>query len=166
MDRRWYKRSVPAPTQETADRYRSFVRLTTRWMDNDVYGHINNVAYYAYFDSAANHYLIHSGGLDVLKSPVIGLVVESKCNYFKPLAYPDTLQVGLRVDRLGKSSVTYGIGVFREDPQTSGPEPEAAAAGHFVHVFVDRHSRRPTPIPEPLRTAHARIVAPQPVPPP
>ncbi len=148
---------MPAPQPETVDRYRTFIPLTTRWMDNDVYGHINNVAYYAYFDTAANRYLIDQGGLDIHTSPVIGLVVESKCNYFKPLAYPDTLHIGLRVDRLGTSSVTYGIGVFREDPETSAPEPEAAAAGHFVHVFVERHSRRPTPIPEPLRTALARL---------
>lgn len=152
-----YKPPVPAQPPETADRYRHFLPLTTRWMDNDVYGHINNVTYYSYFDTAANHYLITAGGLDVERSPVIGLVVESRCNYFKPLAYPDRLQAGLRVDRLGNRAVTYGIGIFREDPATGEPEAEAAAAGHFVHVFVDRESRRPTAIPATLREALARL---------
>jgi acyl-CoA thioester hydrolase len=136
---------------ETPDRYRYFVPITTRWMDNDIYGHINNVTYYSYFDTAANHYLIHEGGLDILASPVIGLVVESQCSYRAPLAYPDRLRAGLRVDKLGNRSVTYGIAIFKEG------EEQAAAHGHFVHVFVDRHSRKAVAIPERLREALGRI---------
>jgi acyl-CoA thioester hydrolase len=120
-------------------------------MDNDVYGHINNVVYYSYFDTAANHFLIREGGLDIERSPVIGLVVESHCHYHEALAYPDALRAGLRVDKLGNRSVTYGIGIFREHGELS------AAHGSFVHVFVDRQTRRPVPIPEPLRAALARI---------
>ncbi|HZI10115.1 MAG TPA: thioesterase family protein [Myxococcus sp.] len=136
---------------ETAARYRYFVPITTRWMDNDVYGHINNVTYYSYFDTAANHYLIHEGGLDIVASPIIGLVVESKCSYRAPLAYPDRLRAGLRVDKLGNRSVTYGIGIFKEG------ENEAAAHGYFVHVFVDRQSRKAVAMPERMREALARI---------
>ncbi len=137
---------------ETVDRYRHFVPITTRWMDNDIYGHVNNVAYYSYFDTAANHYLIHEGGLDIVKGPVIGLVVESRCVYQGPLAYPDPVRAGLRVQRLGKTSVTYGIGIFK------GDDAQASAFGHFVHVFVDREKRKPVAIPEPLRAALAKLV--------
>jgi len=136
---------------ETTARYRYFLPITTRWMDNDAYGHINNVTYYSYFDTVANHYLIHEGGLDIVASPVIGLVVESKCSYRAPLAYPDRLRAGLRVDKLGNRSVTYGIGIFKEG------EGQAAAHGYFVHVFVDRDSRKAVAIPERLREALARI---------
>lgn len=136
---------------ESAERYRYFLPITTRWMDNDVYGHINNVTYYSYFDTVANHYLIHEGGLDIHTSPVIGLVVESRCSYRAPLAYPDRLRAGLRVDKLGNRSVTYGIGIFKEG------EAQAAAHGYFVHVFVDRESRKAVAIPERLREALARI---------
>ncbi|WNG48303.1 acyl-CoA thioesterase [Archangium minus] len=136
---------------ETADRYRYFVPITTRWMDNDVYGHINNVTYYSYFDTVANHYLIHEGGLDILTSPVIGLVVESRCAYRAPLAYPDRLRAGLRVDKLGNRSVTYGIGIFKEG------EEQASAHGYFVHVFVDRQSRKAVAMPERLREALTRL---------
>jgi len=136
---------------ENPARYRYFLPITTRWMDNDVYGHINNVTYYSYFDTVANHYLIHEGGLDILSSPVIGLVVESRCTYRAPLAYPDRLRAGLRVDKLGNRSVTYGIGIFKEG------EEQAAAHGHFVHVFVDRQSRKAVAMPERLREALARI---------
>ncbi|WP_171433679.1 thioesterase family protein [Corallococcus exercitus] len=137
---------------ETADRYRYFLPITTRWMDNDVYGHINNVTYYSYFDTVANHYLIHEGGLDIHTSPVIGLVVESKCAYRAPLAYPDRLRAGLRVDTLGNRSVTYGIAIFKEGDE------QAAAHGHFVHVFVDRQTRRAVALPDRLREALARLV--------
>lgn len=125
--------------------------ITTRWSDNDAYGHINNVTYYSYFDSAANLYLIEQGGLDILASPVIALVVESRCEYHAPLAYPTPLIAGLRVDRLGNRAVTYGIAIFAEG------EDRAAAHGHFVHVFVDRATRTPTPIPPALRDALARL---------
>ncbi|HEX5750442.1 MAG TPA: thioesterase family protein [Archangium sp.] len=136
---------------ETSDRYRYFLPITTRWMDNDAYGHINNVTYYSYFDTVANHFLIHEGGLDIVSSPIIGLVVESRCTYKAPLAYPDRLRAGLRVDKLGNRSVTYGIGIFKEG------EEQAAAHGYFVHVFVDRQSRKAVPMPERMREALARI---------
>ncbi|QSQ27544.1 acyl-CoA thioesterase [Pyxidicoccus parkwayensis] len=136
---------------ETTERYRYFLPITTRWMDNDVYGHINNVTYYSYFDTVANHYLIHEGGLDIHTASVIGLVVESKCAYRAPLAYPDKLRAGLRVDKLGNRSVTYGIAIFKEG------ETQAAAHGHFVHVFVDRETRKAVAMPERLREALARI---------
>ncbi len=139
---------------ETTDRYRYFLPITTRWMDNDVYGHINNVTYYSYFDTVANHYLIHEGGLDLHTSPVIGLVVESKCAYRAPLAYPDRLRAGLRVDKLGQRSVTYGIAIFKEG------ETQPAAHGHFVHVFVDRVSRKAVALPERLREALQRLTTP------
>jgi acyl-CoA thioester hydrolase len=136
---------------ESDERYRYFLPITTRWMDNDVYGHINNVTYYSYFDTVANHYLIHEGGLDIHTASVIGLVVESKCSYLAPLAYPDRLRAGLRVDKLGNRSVTYGIGIFKEG------EAQAAAHGYFVHVFVDRQTRKAVAMPERLREALARI---------
>jgi len=126
--------------------------ITTRWADNDIYGHINNVAYYSYFDSAANLYLIEVGGLDIAHGPVIGLVVESHCAYHAPLSYPTPLVAGLRVDRLGNRAVTYGIGIFAEGDEL------AAAHGHFVHVFVDRTTRKPLAIPPALREALARLV--------
>jgi acyl-CoA thioester hydrolase len=137
--------------RETADRYRYFLPITTRWMDNDVYGHINNVTYYSYFDTVANHYLIHEGGLDIHAGDVIGLVVESKCAYHAPLAYPDRLRAGLRVDRLGHRSVTYGIAIFKEG------EEQAAAHGHFVHVFVDRKTRKSVAMADRLREALSKL---------
>ena len=133
--------------------YPHFLPIPTRWMDNDVYGHVNNVVYYSYFDTVVNAYLIAEGGLDIEKSPVIGLVVETLCRYFKPIAFPDTLDVGLRVGKLGNSSVRYEIAIFRQG------DAAPAAAGHFVHVYVDRASRRPVPVPEPMRRALARILA-------
>jgi acyl-CoA thioester hydrolase len=136
---------------ESDERYRYFLPITTRWMDNDVYGHINNVTYYSYFDTVANHYLIHEGGRDIHTASIIGLVVESKCSYRAPLAYPDRLRAGLRVDKLGNRSVTYGIGIFKEG------ESQAAAHGYFVHVFVDRQTRKAVAMPERLREALARI---------
>ncbi len=116
-------------------------------MDNDVYGHVNNVIYYSWFDTVVNHYLVEQGVLDIERSPVIGLVVETQCNYFSPITFPDTVHAGLRVARLGSSSVRYEIGLFRHD------EALASAQGHFVHVYVDRNGRRPTPLPDGLRTA-------------
>jgi acyl-CoA thioester hydrolase len=126
--------------------------LTTRWMDNDVYGHINNVTYYSYFDSVANLYLIEEGGLDIAAGSVIGLVVESQCHYHAALAYPQRLRAGMRVDRLGNRAVTYGIAIFDDH------DDRAAAHGHFVHVFVDRQTRLPVAIPERLRAALAKLV--------
>ena len=137
-----------------AGNYRYFLSITTRWMDNDVYGHINNVTYYSYFDTVANHFLITEGGLDIHHSPVIALVVESQCSYRAPVAYPDRLRAGLRVDKLGNRSVTYGVAIFTD----TDTDTEAVAHGQFVHVFVDRQSRRAVPIPEPIRTALETLI--------
>jgi acyl-CoA thioester hydrolase len=131
--------------------YRYFLPITTRWMDNDVYGHVNNVTYYSYFDTVANHFLIREGGLDIHASPVIALVVESKCSYRAPVAYPDELRAGLRVDKLTNRSVTYGVAIFGAD------DDEPVAHGHFVHVFVDREQRNAVPIPERIREALATL---------
>ncbi|BBY74689.1 thioesterase [Mycolicibacterium parafortuitum] len=134
--------------------YGYFVPITTRWMDNDVYGHVNNVTYYSYFDTAANHFLIHEGGLDIHNAPVIGLVVESKCSYLAPVAYPDDLRAGLRVDNLSTRSVTYGVGIFTAGGDAANT---AVAHGYFVHVFVDRATRRAVPIPDRIREALERL---------
>jgi len=130
---------------ETRAAYRRFVPITTRWADNDVYGHVNNVVYYAFFDTAVNSVLIAEGALDIAKSAVIGLVVETGCRYYRSMAFPDRVTAGIRVAHLGTSSVRYEVGLFRED------EEEAAAQGHFVHVYVDRATQRPVPLPEDLR---------------
>ena len=132
--------------------YRHFLAIPTRWMDNDVYGHVNNVNYYSYFDTLINRYLIDEGGLDFRNGAIIGLAVESLCRYYKSFAYPDVIDGGLRVGRLGSSSVRYEIGLF------AAGEEKARAEGHFVHVFVGRTSQRPTPIPEPMRSALQRLV--------
>jgi acyl-CoA thioester hydrolase len=138
----------------SADEYRYFLPITTRWMDNDVYGHVNNVTYYSYFDTVANHYLISEGGLDIHASPVIALVVESSCSYRAPAAYPDQLRAGLRVDALSRRSVTWGVAIFGAE------RGEALAHGRFVHVFVDREQRTAVPIPDGIRTALEAITAP------
>jgi acyl-CoA thioester hydrolase len=138
---------VPRLDPETRERYKHFRVLTTRWMDNDVYRHVNNVVYYSWFDTVVNQYLVQSGTLDIETSAVIGLVVETHCQYFTPVAFPDVVHAGLRVAKLGNSSVRYEIGIFRN------AEPRAAAQGHFVHVYVDRASNRPVPLPPPLRAA-------------
>ena len=137
---------------ETRDRFLHFEPVTTRWNDNDIYGHVNNMVYYGYIDTAVNLFLVHRGGLDIVRSPVIGVVVESFCRFRAPLSYPDKVAVGIRTGKLGNSSVRYDAGVFREG------EPEAVAAGHFVHVFVDRATMRPVPIPAPIRFALAELI--------
>jgi acyl-CoA thioester hydrolase len=139
-----------APTERGV--YRHFETIATRWMDNDAYGHINNVVYYSYFDTVVNRYLIEAGALDLERSDVIGLVVETHCNYFSSLAFPQHVQAGLRVARIGSSSVRYEIGLFAEN------SPVAAACGHFVHVYVDRMTRRPAPLPPPLQRALQALV--------
>ena len=126
--------------------FRHFLTVPTRWMDNDQYGHVNNVVYYSYFDTVVNHFLISRSVLDVEHGETIGLEVETGCRFFRPVSFPDTLQAGLRVEHLGTSSVRYAIGIFTED------EDEAAAQGHFVHVYVDRATRRPVPLPDALRS--------------
>ena len=132
--------------------YRRLCPIATRWMDNDVYGHVNNVVYYSYFDTAINRFLIDEGGLDIAAGPAIGLCVESHCAYARPVAFPDLLEVGLRVLHLGRTSVRYGVGIF------AAGQDGAVAEGWFVHVFVDRASRDATPIPERLRAALGRLV--------
>jgi acyl-CoA thioester hydrolase len=127
--------------------YPHFQALETRWMDNDAYGHVNNVVYYAFFDTAVNRFLIDRGVLRIDASPVIGLVVETGCRYFAPIAFPDSVEVGVRVAHLGTSSVRYELAVFRPG------EDAASAEGHFVHVYVDRATRTPTPLPAELRAA-------------
>ncbi len=139
------------PQALAREAFAHFSPITTRWMDNDAYGHVNNVTYYSYFDTAANRYLIEAGVLDIEHSPVIGLVVETGCHYFSSIAFPDAVTAGLRVASLGRSSVRYEIGIFRED------EPQTAAHGHFVHVYVDRHTRRPVELPAPLRAALEKL---------
>jgi acyl-CoA thioester hydrolase len=123
------------------------IEITTRWMDNDVYGHINNVVYYSFFDTVVNGYLIEQGALDIANSEVIGLVVETQCNYFKSIAFPDRVSAGLGVENVGNSSVRYRIGLFRNN------ENDAAAQGHFVHVYVQRATNRPVALPDKLKTA-------------
>lgn len=133
--------------------FRHFYALSTRWSDNDVYGHVNNVVFYAYFDSIANRYLIEHCGLDIHGGDLVGYVVSSGCEYHAPVAYPDSLEGALRVDYIGTSSVRYGLAVFRAG------EPLAAAHGHFVHVFVDRRTGRPVPLPATFRAPLERILA-------
>jgi acyl-CoA thioester hydrolase len=128
--------------------------IPTRWHDNDVYGHVNNVDYYAFFDTVINAWLVREGGLDIHAGRVIGLCAESHCTFRGPLAFPETVQAGLRVGNLGRSSVRYEIGLFGEG------RSEPAAEGWFVHVFVDRGERRPVPIPDGIRTALERLVVP------
>jgi acyl-CoA thioester hydrolase len=146
-------RVAPRPQALARADFRHFLPITTRWMDNDVYGHVNNVVYYSYFDTVVNRYLIEQGVLDIHRGTVIGLVVETGCHYFAPLAFPQTVDAGLRVARLGTSSVRYEIGLFADDSQ------RAAAQGHFVHVYVDRESRRPAPLAQPLRNALQALAA-------
>ena len=132
--------------------YRHFLTIPTRWMDNDAYGHVNNVTYYSYFDTVVNEHLINFGGLDIVGDPVVGYVVETRCSYRKPLAFPEAVDAGMRVVKLGTSSVTYEIGIFRQG------DDDAAATGRFVHVWVDRATQRSAPIPAKIRTALAPLV--------
>ncbi|QHE85629.1 acyl-CoA thioesterase [Hydrogenophaga sp. BPS33] len=125
--------------------YRAFRAIGTRWGDNDIYGHVNNVVYYSWFDTAVNAHLIEQGALDIHAGQVIGLVVETQCNYFGPLAFPQTVWAGLRVAHLGRSSVRYEVGLFADG------EDLAAACGHFVHVYVDRETRRPVTLSDTLK---------------
>ena len=142
------------PQPQPREAYAHFSTITTRWMDNDVYGHVNNVTYYSYFDTAVNRYLIESGVLDIHEGEVIGLVIETHCNYFAPLAFPRNVEAGIRVAHVGKSSVRYEIGLFEAG------EPLSAACGHFVHVYVDRQERRPTSLPGSFLTALAKLQLP------
>ena len=140
--------SAPAtekPQPEGRSGYKAFRTIGTRWMDNDAYGHVNNVVYYSWFDTVVNAHLIEAGVLDIHRGETIGLVIETQCNYFAPVQFPQTVEAGLRVARLGTSSVRYEVGLFLHG------EPMTVAKGHFIHVYVDRETRRPTAVPAPLK---------------
>lgn len=134
------------PQTEKRSDFKYFHVITTRWMDNDVYGHVNNVIYYSWFDTAVNQFLIANNVLDIELSPVVGLVIETQCNYFAPVSFPDRITIGIRVAKLGNSSVRYEVGVFRND------EDHGSAQGHFIHVYVSRDERRPVAIPDTMQT--------------
>lgn len=140
------------PAPELRGAYPVFRHITTRWMDNDVYGHVNNVVYYSWFDTAVNAHLIEHGALDTEHSEVIGLVVETQCHYFAPLSFPQTVEAGIRVANMGTSSVRYEVGLFAQGAAT------CAAKGHFVHVYVDRQTRRPVPLPPALTQVLERLL--------
>lgn len=140
------------PEPRSRDSYPVCTPIQTRWMDNDAYGHVNNVTYYSYFDTAVNRYLIEQGVLDFERGEVIGLVVETGCRYFKSVAFPDELEVGICVAHLGRSSVRYEIGIFKKGSS------ECCAAGHFVHVYVGRETRRPVELPADLRAVLEKLV--------
>ena len=140
------------PQAEHRSAYKVFRQISTRWMDNDAYGHVNNVIYYSWFDTAVNAYLIEQGVLDIHNGKTIGLVIETQCNYFAPLAFPQTVEAGIRVARLGGSSVRYEVGLFAQSAQMT------AAKGHFVHVYVDRETRRPVTVPQDLKTVLETLV--------
>ncbi|MCA0422049.1 MAG: acyl-CoA thioesterase [Proteobacteria bacterium] len=127
------------------DEFRRFATIPTRWADNDAFGHVNNVQYYAYFDTVVNEALVRAGLLDITGSAIVGLVVETSCTFFASIAFPDVLEVGMAIEKIGTSSLTYRLGVFRQG------EPAAAAAGRFVHVYVERLSQRPVRLPDGLR---------------
>ena len=143
---KWRLMTPPTRLQaEPRQAYKAFRSIGTRWSDNDVYGHVNNVVYYSWFDTAVNGLLIDAGAIDIHSGPVIGLVVETQCNYFAPLSFPEAVAAGLRVAHIGSSSVRYEVGLFPAD----AAQP-CAARGHLVHVYVNRETRRPVPLPEKL----------------
>ena len=155
------------PPALTRSDFGYFAALTTRWADNDIYGHVNNVMYYSFFDTTANRYLIEHGGLDIHHGHIIGLVVDSGCSYFAPIAFPDQLEGALRVAHLGQSSVRYELAIFKvpdtsdnatQNAHAAAPDNTAVAQGHFVHVFVDRVTRKPVAIPEQMRAALSKIL--------
>jgi acyl-CoA thioester hydrolase len=132
--------------------YKYFNPITTRWMDNDVFGHVNNVTYYSYFDTTANQYLIEQADFDIHNAPIVGFVVHSNCNYLSPIAYPDKIEAGLYVKKIGNSAVTYGVGVFKKGENT------ASAFGEFVHVVVNRKEKKSVSIPEKMRIAMEKLL--------
>jgi len=134
------------------DEYPHFLRIETRWMDNDIYGHVNNAVYYTFFDTAVNRFLVERGVVKLAKSPVFGVVVETGCRFAKSIAFPDSIDAGVRVAKLGNSSVRYELALFRAG------ENDPAATGHFVHVYVDRETRRPAPIPAEVRSVLEPLV--------
>ncbi len=146
--------AAPSPLPQPRSAFAHFCSIETRWGDNDVYGHVNNVVYYSWFDTAVNRYLIQAGALDIHGGDCIGLVAETQCHYFAPLAFPQRVEAGLRVAHRGRSSVRYEVGLFAEGAA------ETAAAGHFVHVYVDRSTRRPVPLPAALLQALTALTRP------
>jgi acyl-CoA thioester hydrolase len=142
------------PQPQAREAFAHFAPIATRWMDNDVYGHLNNVVHYSLFDTAVNRLLIEAGALDIHDGAVIGLVVHTQCHYFDSLAFPQMVTAGIRVEQLGRSSVRYGIGLF------GGDAPLSAATGQFTHVYVDRATRRPVALPEALRRVLEPLVRP------
>lgn len=132
--------------------YRHFQAIPTRWMDNDAYGHVNNVQYYSYFDTTVNQFLVHQGILDIQKSPIVGLVVETQCRYAKSIVFPDLVHAGLKVAHLGTSSVRYELGLFKDH------DDQAAAEGHFIHVYVERETNKPVPVPDNMRTVLEKLM--------
>lgn len=145
--------SQDKPQPEPRQAYKAFRPITTRWMDNDAYGHVNNVVYYSWFDTAVNAHLIEQGVLDIHHGETIGLVIETQCNYFASLAFPQRVEAGIRVAKIGSSSVRYEVGLFAEGA------PLTAAKGHFVHVYVDKASRRPAPLPPSLKAVLEQLKA-------
>ncbi len=143
---------MAGPEHETRADYRHFLAIPTRWMDNDAYGHVNNVTYYSYFDTVVNEHLINAGGLDIHDGAAVGYVVETSCRFHRSLSFPETIDAGLRIARLGRSSVTYEIALFTRDADSP------AATGRFVHVWVDRENERPVAVPERIRVALAPLV--------
>lgn len=143
------------PAPETRSAYQLYRRIDTRWADNDAYGHVNNVVYYSWFDTAVNAYLIEQGALDIHDGTTIGLVVETHCNYFLPVVFPQPVEVGIRIASLGDSSVRYELGVFITNE--SGNFESCAAKGHFVHVYVDKQTRRPVQLPLKLKVILEKI---------
>ena len=139
-------------SDETRSRYAHFLAIPTRWMDNDAYGHVNNVVYYSFFDTVVNEYLVDNAGLDIAASDVIGVVAETMCRFRASVSFPAIVHAGLRVAHVGKSSVRYEIGIF------GGDDDAAAATGYFVHVYVDRATRRPVPVPDRVRAALELLV--------
>jgi acyl-CoA thioester hydrolase len=139
---------APRPAPLGRDAFARFVPIATRWSDSDIYGHVNNVAYYSFFDTAVNALLVEAGLLDPAASPIVGLVVDSNCAFFSSLAFPDRIEVGVTVEEIGRSSVRYLLGVFKAGAET------AAAQGRYTHVYVERASQKPTPIPE----GHRRLM--------
>lgn len=145
------------PIAEARSAYKVFSQISTRWSDNDVYGHVNNVIYYSWFDTAVNRFLIEQGGLDIHAGEFMGLVVETQCNYFAPLAFPQPVEAGIRVAHVGTSSVRYEVALFAG--QSAQADPLCAAKGHLVHVYVDRSTRRPVSLPPALLPALALAAA-------
>lgn len=139
------------PRPETRARFLHFTTISTRWMDNDAYRHVNNVVFYSFFDTAVNEYMLRQGVLDLDAGATVSLVAETGCNYFTPISFPDVVHCGLRVAHLGSSSVRYELGVFRNDDHL------ASAQGHFIHVCCDRRTHRPVAMPDALRAALERL---------